>query len=401
MKIRSVSTAVVAATYDWTIVRVETDDGHVGWGEAAFAPGLPRVVAELGELLVDADPRQVQPLVRRLYDAAGGAGSGGVVCNAISGLDAALWDLNARVLDVPLWRLFGGRVHERVRVYATCRFGNGSTSVDQSRHPEWAPAGEQMTTADSRARPEALAYERFADWARQAVSQGFDGLKFHLDLPGLLPTRPGSRMLPANGEDLASRVMSAVRRAVGSDVDLAYDFGGRYDVQSVIRLVDVAAEHAVWWLDDLLPPDNVTGLRGLGGPVPLAGGGGLVRFAALSRLVDCGAVAILTPDLGKIGGYAEARRTAEAADAAGLALAPHNVAGPIGTAFAAQVACTWPNLVALEYPGVDVPFYADLVGRPLVEGGGVEITDRPGIGVEPDLDVVRKYAKEGESVFTR
>lgn len=410
MKVRSVSTAVVEASYDWTIVRIEADNGHVGWGEAFYAPGLSRILAELGELVVGADPRQVQPLVRRLYAATSAAGStGGIVCNAISGLDAALWDLNARMLGVPLWQLFGGRVHERVRLYARCRAASGSASLDpvlRVRRPAWAAGARAMGRAgaclfDADAQVDPVHYEQLADQAHEAVALGFDGLKFDLDLPGLLPRHPGSRMLPPGAQDLASRIMTVIRRAVGPYVDVAYDCNWRYDLQSATRLAEVAAEHDVWWLEDPLPPENTDGLRSLASRcmVPLAGGENVTRHDAAARLLETGALSVLTPDLGKAGGYSEARRIAEAADAHGVTLAPHNIAGPIGTAFAAQVACTWPNLAALEYTAIDVPFYADLVGRPLLDQGAIEIGDRPGIGVEPDLEVVAKYAKEGEGVF--
>ncbi|GAB2845831.1 mandelate racemase/muconate lactonizing enzyme family protein [Lentzea nigeriaca] len=364
------STAVAGATREWTIVRIESDDGQVGWGEACHAPGLTGVLAGLGEALIGADLRQVQPLIRRLHAETSGS-AGGIVRDAISGVDAALWDLNARLLGVPLWRLLGGRVHERVRVYARCSTGSLCNQ---------------------------MGYEQLAAQASAAVAAGFDGLKIDLDVPGLLPRHPGSRMLPPGAEDLASRIMTAVRRAVGPYVDVAYDCNRRYDLQSAMRLTEVAVEQGVWWLEDPVAAENVDGLRSLVcRAVPLGGGEHAVGYDTAARLLETGALSVLTPDLRRTGGYAEVRRMAEAADRFGVALAPHTGAGPIGTAFAAQVACTWPNLLALEYSGLDVRGYDDLVGRSLLQDGAIEITDRPGIGVEPDLEVV---GKDGEGFFS-
>ena len=96
------TTAVVEANYDWAIVRVESDEGVLGWGEAFCAPALPETIRELAPLIEGRDARQVEPLVRRLHLATAHVSSGGTVYHAISGIEAALWDLAARSLGVPL-----------------------------------------------------------------------------------------------------------------------------------------------------------------------------------------------------------------------------------------------------------------------------------------------------------
>src|SRR5215212_8201380 len=206
MRVRSVTTAVVEANFDWTIVRVEDEDGRVGWGECFFAPGLTAIVAALGELVVGQDARQVQPIVDRLRTAASGAGSsGGIVCNALSGLDAALWDLSARTLDVPLWHLLGGRVHERVRLYADCHADTQLTSLGpllDLRQPAWTQlaatpaAGPVVSYFDPGDADERIDLDQLTERAQTVVAAGFDAVKFDIDVPGLLPRHVGSRHLP-------------------------------------------------------------------------------------------------------------------------------------------------------------------------------------------------------------
>ena len=140
MRIASITTAVIEANYDWTIVRVESDEGMCGWGEAFCAPGLAQTIRELASLLEGEDARQVEPLVRKLHLATAHVSSGGTVYHAISGIEAALWDLAARSLEVPLWQLFGGRFRERVRIYADCHAGEALTSYSAilvSRRLPW------------------------------------------------------------------------------------------------------------------------------------------------------------------------------------------------------------------------------------------------------------------------
>lgn len=113
-------------------------------------------------------------------------------------------------------------------------------------------------------------------------------------------------------------------------------------------------------------------------------------------------MSVVTPDLGKVGGLTEARLIAQTAAARGISVAPHNIAGPVGTAFAAQVSATFPNLLALEFHALSVPFFDDLVTEgPLIRDGHITMTDAPGIGVTLDHAAIAEHAKPGTSVFGR
>lgn len=411
MKIHSVTTAVVEANFDWTIVRIETEDGLIGWGECFFAPGLTSIVDQMGALVVGDDARNIDVVIARLRLAASGAGSvGGIVHNALSGIDAALWDLNARALEIPLWRLLGGRFHDSVRVYADCHGGAGLMSLGpllEIREPTWidshrvASAQVGRSLFDPGAETDPIDLELLASRARQAVSLGFDALKFDLDVPGLVPVRAGSRSMPVGAERLASDMVDAIRDGAGPGVELAFDLHWRYDFASAVRLATAVSHAPIMWLEDPLPPENVDGLISLSqrAAVPLGGGENLIGYRAFDSLIRTGALSVVTPDLGKVGGVREGRRIAEAAAERGLSVAPHNIAGPVGTAFAAQVSSTWSNFLALEFHAQDVPFFDEIVGAQVIQDGQIAMTDRPGIGFDVNEDAVRKWRKAGERVF--
>lgn len=410
LSIRSVSTAVVEANFDWTLIRLETEDGQIGWGESFFAPGLTAIVRELGRLMTGRDARHIGALMHRLRRAASGAGSnGGIVVNALSGIDAALWDLNARALDVPLWRLLGGRLHERVRLYADCHSHTGLTSLGpllDLRAPAWtgesaAAAGAPRTFFDLESGGEPVDLAALRDRAAAMVAAGFDALKFDVDVPGLLPRQAGSGHLRSADAGLLTAMLDAIRDGTGPGVDVALDCHWRYDLPSAQRIADACHGHDVLWLEDPLSVENEDGLVELSRrtSVPLGGGENLCGWAGFARLVETRALAIVTPDLGKLGGVDEARTLGQLSTAAGLSIAPHNIAGPVGTAFAAQVSSTFPNLLMLEFHASDVPFFNELIDRPLVTAGSVDIGDRPGIGIDVDVEQVRRWSKPGEPVF--
>lgn len=409
MKITSISTAVIEANYDWTIVRVESDEGLAGLGEAFCAPALTQTIRELGTLLVGEDPRQIEPLVRKLHLATAHVSNGGTVYHAISGLEAALWDLAARSLGVPLWQLFGGKFRDRVRVYADCHAGEALTSYSAilvSRRLPWMGAGpgaEQIEYHwDPAADEEVYTAGAYAERAREMAGRGFTALKFDLDLP-ILPH-----------EDLHARTISSVQlerqvalaeatcRAV-PEVEVAFDLHWRYAAADALRLA-VALEHLpLLWLEDPTPPQDLASIAKLceRTTTPIATGENLYRLDGFATLMQYGGVDILAPDIQKVGGLSDARRIAAYGDVHSKPVAPHNISSPIGTAASAHVCAAIPNFLALEWHAASVPFFDELhtLGRPLIEDGYIAVGDAPGIGLELDLDVARRYARADEPFF--
>src|SRR5499427_1048671 len=152
LKIVRLKTAVVEGNFDWTFVRIETDEGITGLGECFFAPGLTSILRSLEPLLVGEDPRDVNRLFRKLQLATSGAGSvAGIIYNGLSGIEAALWDLLGQSLNVPIYRLLGGKFRDRIRIYADCHAGEPLESLDailRTRPASWISGDAKHTARD-------------------------------------------------------------------------------------------------------------------------------------------------------------------------------------------------------------------------------------------------------------
>jgi gluconate/galactonate dehydratase len=413
MRIAGITTAVIEANYDWTIVRAESSEGVCGWGEAFCAPGLAQTIRELAPLLEGADARDVEPLVRKLHLATAHASGGGIVCHAISGIEAALWDLRARSLEVPLWQLFGGRFRNRVRIYADCHAGEALTSYDAvlvSRRLPWM--GEQ-TPALGGDTPEVhwapadasdvYTPEAYAARAREMADRGFTALKFDLDLP-LLPNEDlYARTISATQEKRQLALVEATVEAVAGRAEVAFDLHWRYAPADALRLACALEDLPVLWLEDPTPPQDLASVAQIAArtTTPICTGENLYRLDGFVALMAHGGVDILAPDIQKVGGLADTRRIGALGDVHSRPLAPHNIAGPIGTLASAHVCASIPNFLALEWHAASVPFFDELVtlDRPVIQDGYVTLPDAPGIGVDLDLAVARLYARPGEPFF--
>lgn len=409
MRITNITTAVIEANYDWTIVRVDTDEGIAGLGEAFCAPALTQTIRELAVLLVGQDPREVEPLVRTLHLATAHVSSGGTVHHAISGIEAALWDVAARAAGQPLWRLFGGKFRDRVRIYADCHAGAALTSYSAvlvSRRLPWMETGPGADELEYHWAPaeqhDTYTPQAYADRARRTAALGFTALKFDLDLPLL------------EHEDLYARTISARQLerqvalaeatcAAAPGVEIAFDLHWRYAPADALRLA-VALEHLpLLWLEDPTPPQDLESIARLceRTTTPIATGENLYRLDGFAALVGRGGVDVLAPDIQKVGGLSDTRRIASYADVHSRPVAPHNISGPIGTMASANVCASIPNFLVLEWHAASVPFFDDLhtLGRPLIEDGYITLPDGPGLGIDLDLDVCRRYARADEPFF--
>ena len=152
MQIVRLKTAVVEGNFDWTLVRIETDEGTQGLGECFFAPGLTAILRSLEPLLLGENPRDVHRLFRKLQLATSGAGSvAGIIYNAISGIEAALWDLLGQSLGVPIYTLLGGKFRDQIRIYADCHAGQALESLNEvlrSRQASWIKQGPPLRPKD-------------------------------------------------------------------------------------------------------------------------------------------------------------------------------------------------------------------------------------------------------------
>jgi L-alanine-DL-glutamate epimerase-like enolase superfamily enzyme len=409
MKIVRLKTAVVEGNFDWTFVRIETDEGISGLGECFFAPGLTSILRSLEAVIQGEDPRDIHRLFRKLQLAVSGAGSvAGIVYNAISGIEAALWDLLGQWLEVPIYRLLGGKFRDRIRLYADCHGGEALECLDEvlrSRAASWI-AGERHVPKnyfeDSAESP--LLPDDVRKQAQAMRSRGYTALKFDLDVPGTAGSDPYNRCLSNAAIHRMVELVGAAREAVGVDVDLAVDCHWRYNVSDVLKVARELEPFRLLWLEDPVPPGNVEALRAVSSRanIPVASGENLFLFAGFREILQTHAVGIATPDLQKVGGLSVAFQIAQFADEQTIPIAPHNISSPVGTLAAAHLCAAIPNFLLLEFHAAHVPFWNDLVDgleRPLIQAGFIHLPERPGLGVQLNEEVARKYARKGEPFF--
>ena len=411
MKIVRLKTAVVEGNFDWTFVRIETDEGIRGLGECFFAPGLTAILRSLEPLLMGEDPRDIHRLFRKLQMATSGAGSvAGIIYNAISGIEAALWDVLGQWLGAPIYRLLGGKFRDKIRIYADCHGGEALECLDEvlrSRSASWASKAVQHLARDyfgeageeTPASPEA--------YRRQALAKRFDGftaLKFDLDVPGTQGSDPHNRVLGNRAIDHMVSLIAAVHDAVGKDTDIAVDCHWRYNASDVVKLARELEPFRLLWLEDPVPPDNIAALKEVHARVrvPIATGENLFLFNGFQEIIAEHALSIVTPDVQKVGGLSVAQDVAHFANVHGMPVAPHNISSPVGTLASAHFCAAIPNFLALEFHASEVPFWNDLIEglpKPLIQGGFITVPDKPGLGVTLNEELARRYARKGEGFF--
>ncbi len=406
MRIAAVKTAVVEANYDYTYVRISTDSGEYGTGESFFSPGLTGIVRDLAPVLLGKDPRHVDRLTRELRRAASGAGAvAGYAHNAISGMEAALWDLVGKHFQVPIWQLLGGQFRDHIRTYADCHAGEGLESWGPAllpREPAWFQREKARKALSVTADP--LSAESHATRAKETVTRGFDFLKFDLDAIHGPPADILTRPLTSGELSQMTDVVAAVRQAVGRNVEIALDCHWRYNLNDARKIARAMEAFDVAWLEDPLPPESVDGFRILrqSTSVPLCTGENLYLREGFKPLLEQHAVNIISPDIQKAGGLLEAKRIADLAALYEVPVAPHNISSPLGMIASCHVCSTLGNFMVLEFHGQDVPFWDDLVigvPKPLIRNGRIQVPTGPGLGVELNEAVAREFAKEGEGFF--
>ncbi|TDC27422.1 galactonate dehydratase [Streptomyces sp. 8K308] len=363
MKIVSIETFLVPPR--WLFVRVETDQGIAGWGEPIVegrAETVATAVEELSHLLLGADPRRIEDHWQVL--AKGGFYRGGpVLSSALAGIDQALWDIKGRALDVPVYELLGGPVREKARVY---RWIGGRDAA------ELAEAG------------------------RRAIAQGYTAVKCNVSAQ----LRHLDSAAAVRG---VMEQLTALREAVGWDVDIALDFHGRFSTAMARRTLPLLEPLLPMFVEEPVLPEFSRDLAAVaaGTSVPLAVGERLYSRWDFRDVLPTG-IAVAQPDLCHAGGISEARRIAAMAEAYDVAFAPHCPLGPIALAASLQVDFATPNFLIQEQSlDIHAPDDNELLAVLADPGcfrfadGHVERPLGPGLGIEIDEDTVRHMAAKG------
>jgi len=373
VEITDVQTTMVDGNFPWTLVRVYTDAGVAGTGEAYWGAGVPELIDRMTPFLVGENPLDIDRLFEHLVQRMSGEGSvEGVTVTAISGVELALHDLAGKLLGVPAYQLLGGKYRDEVRVYCDCHTEQGAD-----------PAA-------------------CADEAERVVEElGYDALKFDLDVPSGLETDRANRHLRPGEIRHKASVVEAVTERVRDRADVAFDCHWSYSASAAKQLAAAIEEYDVWWLEDPVPPENLQVQAGVTGDTltPIAAGENRYRLSEHRRLLEAGAVDIVAPDVPKVGGMRETRKIADLAHQHYVPLALHNVASPVGTMASAHVAAAIPNALAVEYHSYELDWWADLVEEPVIEDGRITIPERPGLGLTLDRDAVEAHMVAGETLF--
>jgi gluconate/galactonate dehydratase len=373
VEITDVQTTMIDGNFPWTLVRVYTDAGVVGTGEAYWGAGVPELVERMTPFLVGENPLDIDRLYEHLVQKTSGEGSvEGATVTAISGIEVALHDLAGKVLELPAYQLLGGKYRDAVRVYCDCH-----------------------TAAE--ADPEAC-----ADEAERVVEElGYDALKFDLDVPSGHEIDRANRHLRPGEVRHKADIVERVTERVRNRADVAFDCHWSFGANSAERLAAAIEEYDVWWLEDPVPPENIDVQARVTDSTltPIGAGENRYRVTELRRLLEDGAVDIVTPDMPKMGGMRETVKVANVADQHYVPVAMHNVASPVGTVAGAHVAAAIPNALALEYHSYELDWWADLVEGPVIEDGRITVPEAPGLGVTLDMDTVAEQMVEGETLF--
>jgi galactonate dehydratase len=367
MKITDIETFVVGT--DWrnlTIVRLHTDEGLTGLGEARMVNHTDALVGYLREAgprhVVGHDPFRIEELVKKMgRDDFSRAGE--VMSSGIAAFETACWDIIGKALDQPVYNLLGGAVRERIKAYA-----NGWYRVE--REPE-----------------------EFHAAAKKVVERGYKALK-------LDPFGPGHYELERPEKLRAVALVEAVRDAIGEEPEIMLEMHGRFSPATAVEMARMMEPYGLGWVEEPVPPVNLKALKkaseGIPSGVPVATGERIHQRGEYRELFELQAADVIQPDISHIGGLLETKKLAAWADVYYVTVAPHNVGGQINTAAALHLAACTTNFKIQEYFNdfADPWVRETAPGLPEVVDGYFALPEGPGLGVELDEEVIEAHPKQ-------
>lgn len=338
---------------DFVFVRVHTDEGIIGTGEGTLegrARTVSVAITELKDYIVGEDPLRIEHLWQIMYRHAFYRG-GPIMMSAISGVDQALWDIFGKAVNQPVHQLLGGRVRDKIRVYANGPRGNTP--------------------------------EEIAESALQIKSEGYSAMKLC----------PFDATKPLDGQKTirhARAVMEAVRTAVGPDTELAVDAHGRLSPAMGIALGQAIKDYDILFYEEPCLPENpatmATVARECG--IPVATGERLFAIWGFRDILENQAAAVLQPDLAHCGGISQGRKIAAMAEVNYAAFAPHNPLSPVNMRASLHLDAAMPNFVIQEWVFDDPPLRNEIMINPVVvKDGWAEVPMEPGLGTDLNMEV--------------
>ena len=349
MKIVSYSTAMVGNPWkNWLFLRLETDEGTFGVGEASLN-GLQRTIetslSELEGYFLDKSPFQVNPIARDMLIGVYADG-GQIHRSAIAAVDAACWDIVGKALDQPLWNLWGGRVRDQIPMYAN---------------------GWYQTERDPGS---------FAASAVEVVARGYNAMKFD-------PFGTARAGLSSKEYRLSLDIVKAVRDAVPTEVDLMIEGHCRLDVPTALAFANDLADVGVAWFEEPVHFQNLAGLVEVArrSPVRIATGENLTFFSSFIELCQGSQNFVLQPDIANLGGLKAARQVCELGESLEMPVAPHDAQGPISKALCLQLCAVSPAVIIQEdFEEYNAGWTRTLSSPIEKRDGQAKIPEGPGLG---------------------
>src|SRR5215207_2567755 len=391
MKITDLKCAVIGKN---PIVRIVTDEGISGYGEVeASKPYLKPFILFFRDALIGEDPTNVERVMLKIRQ----RGAFKPFGSAVSAIEMALWDVAGKAAGLPVYKLLGGKIRDKVRVY------NGAIRFPMSGYEP----------------------EDYAEDVRRmmAAPEGFTMIKqpisFHSEMKRKVPNFYYGELQPQGLHGVLDRglmtergfrhvvaCVEAMKEVLGDEVGLALDCGPGWTVPDAIRLARAVEPYSVMWLEDLLTGDYIPYVNSeqyrevtLSTTTPIHTGEQIYLRQNFKELIETQAVRVVGPDPCDVGGIAELKWVAEYADLHGILMAPHGTGdGVLGLAALVQVSATMPeNYIAFEYPRGRPDWWYEIVEGlpdPVVKDSFIEVWDRPGMGIDLIPDAARKYLPE-------
>ena len=365
MKITGISTHVIGTAWrNLTIVEVHTDAGISGLGEVRMLNHTDALLGYLQEAVpnhvLGTDPFDVESLVHRMtrHDY---ARAGEIAMSALATIEIACWDIQGKALELPVYKLLGGAVHDRIKAYA-----NGWYQVERTP-------------------------EEFHAAATRVATRGYRALK-------LDPFGAGMFELDPEETARSLALVAAVRDAVGPDVEILIEMHGRFSAATAIRIADRLDEFRPSWIEEPVPPENLKALAKVAAhtDIPIATGERMHTRFDYRELFESQAADIIQTDITHSGGLLEAKKLAGAAETHYLLMAPHNVGGPISTAANLHLAATTVNFKIQEYfNDFADPFVAECEpGLPELVDGYFPLPTAPGLGISLNRDAIAAHPRQ-------
>jgi galactonate dehydratase len=338
---------------DIVCARVETADGLHGWGEGTTPPTVAAVVAQIrecGKLILGQSAWDIEKHWRRLYLTEENT-LGGTLFAAISAIDIALWDIVGKKLGAPVYKLLGGKAHDKIRIYASYRWGN----IPRTREAYRARTKELIAEGATAGK-----YDPFGAYP------GFD------------------RQLPTAVLNEVREMVTGIREG-GPAFDICIEAHGKFNIASAGRIAKMLEPFDVFFLEEPVPPENVDAMAAIqrSTNIPIATGEGLQSHWNFREVLAKQAARIFQPDAARTGGITAMKKIAAMADANYVTIAPHNPNGPVCTAASIHIAASIPNFLIMEEGATNTPEYNDIfVGGWKPTLAEWQVLEAPGLGVD-------------------